>query len=178
MPLPLARPVMPAVRRRNNLIVDHCIGEGVKKPAESIIMIDGLTVRFATLDDLQFVHQDRYIATDVVRRKIEWKEVIVAEINGNLMGYLRLEYLWSVIPCIGLIRVVAEHRGKGVGKAMLRYTEEYLREKGYEWLYSSSQVNEPEAQSWHRKVGFKECGLIAGINEGEIGEVFFRKQVK
>jgi ribosomal protein S18 acetylase RimI-like enzyme len=141
-------------------------------------MNEGLTVRFATLDDLLFVQQDHYIATDIVRRKIEWREVIVAEISGNLIGYLRLEYLWSVIPYIGLIRVLAEHRGKGVGKAMLRYTEQYLREKGYGALYSSSQVNEEEAQGWHRKVGFKECGMIAGINEGGIGEVFFRKQLK
>jgi len=141
-------------------------------------MNEGLTVRFATLDDLQFVHQDRYIAADVVRRKIEWQEVIVAEINGNLVGYLRLEYLWSVTPYIGLVRVAREHRGKGIGKAMLRYTEEYIREKGYEALYSSSQVNEAEAQEWHRGAGFKECGMIAGINEGGIGEVFFRKELK
>ena len=141
-------------------------------------MIEGLTLRFATLDDLQFVHQDRYITTDVVRRKIEWQEVIVAEIRGELVGYLRLEYLWSVIPYIGLVRVEAEHRGKGVGKAMLRYREDYLREKEYEALYSSSQVNEAEAQRWHRGAGFKECGMIAGINEGGIGEVFYRKQLK
>ena len=141
-------------------------------------MIEGLTVRFATLDDLQFVHQDRYITTDVVRRKIELQEVIVAEVNGNQVGYLRLEYLWSVIPYIALIRVTSEHRGKGVGKAMLRYTEEYLREKGYEALYSSSQVNEAEGQRWQRGEGYKECGMIAGINEGGIGEVFFRKRLK
>ena len=141
-------------------------------------MIEGLTVHFATLDDLQFVHQDRYIPTDIVKRKIEWQEVIIAEINGEPVGYLRLEYLWSVIAYIALIRVLEEHRGKGVGKAMLKYTEDHLREKGHEGLYSSTQVNEAEAQSWHRGAGFKECGMIAGINEGGIGEVFFRKELK
>jgi ribosomal protein S18 acetylase RimI-like enzyme len=141
-------------------------------------MIEGLTVRFATFDDLQFVAQDRYIPTDIVKRKIEWQEVIIAEINGDLVGYLRLEYLWSVIPYMALIRVLAERRGKGVGKAMLRYTEDHLRERGQEVLYSSSQVNEAEAQRWHREAGFEECGMIAGINEGGIGEVIFRKQIK
>ena len=28
-----------------------------------------------------------------------------------------------------------------------------------------------------RHAGFEECGTIAGINEGGIGEVFFRKQL-
>jgi len=42
-------------------------------------------------------------------------------------------------------------------------------------LFSSSQANEPEPQAWHRHVGFEECGFIAGINEGGVGEVFFRK---
>jgi ribosomal protein S18 acetylase RimI-like enzyme len=137
-----------------------------------------LTVRFATLEDLHFVAQDQYILLDIVKRKIEWQEVIIGEINADPVGYLRLEYLWSAIPYIALIRVLAEHRSKGVGKAMLRYTEEYLREKGHEVLYSSTQVNEAEAQRWHRGAGFEECGIIAGINEGRIGEVIFRKQIK
>ena len=42
-------------------------------------------------------------------------------------------------------------------------------------LYSSSQVDEPPPQAWHRHMGFQECGIIAGINEGGVGEVFFRK---
>jgi N-acetylglutamate synthase-like GNAT family acetyltransferase len=141
-------------------------------------MLQGLTIRFATLDDLHFVAQDQYIPFDIVKRKIELQEVIIAEINSEPVGYLRLEYLWSAIPYIALIRVAAEHRGKGVGKAMLRYTEDQLREKGHEELYSSSQVNEAEAQRWHRGEGFEECGMIAGINEGGIGELIFRKQLK
>jgi N-acetylglutamate synthase-like GNAT family acetyltransferase len=141
-------------------------------------MTAGLTVRFATLDDLHFVSQDQYIPVDIVKRKIEWQEVIIAEINGDPVGYLRIEYLWSAMPYIALVRVLAEHRGKGVGKTMLRYTEDHLREKGHEELYSSSQVNEAEAQRWHRGEGFEECGMIAGINEGGIGEVIFRKRLK
>jgi len=36
-------------------------------------------------------------------------------------------------------------------------------------------VDEPEPQAWHRHMGFVECGIINGINENGIGEVFFRK---
>jgi hypothetical protein len=34
---------------------------------------------------------------------------------------------------------------------------------------------EPEPQAWHRHIGFTECGALVGINDGGIGEIFFRK---
>jgi hypothetical protein len=42
----------------------------------------------------------------------------------------------------------------------------------------SSQVNEPMVQEWQRKMGFQECGIIAGIIQGGIGEVFFTKSLR
>ena len=135
-------------------------------------------VRFATLADLDFVAQDHYIPTEVVRHKIEHKEVVVAERRGSPVGYARLEYLWSTVPYIALIWVLPEHRRQSAGKAMLRFMEDYLRENGHEQLLSSSQVDEAEPQAWHRHVGFEECGLIGSINDGGIGEVFFRKRLR
>jgi ribosomal protein S18 acetylase RimI-like enzyme len=134
-------------------------------------------VRFATPADLDFVQQDHYVPADVVSRKIPWQEVVVAECEGRLAGYLRLEYLWSQIPYIALIRVMPQHQRRGVGKAMLRFVEEHLKGKGHRALYSSSQADEPEAQEWHRSIGFEECGVISGINKGGIGEIFFRKHL-
>jgi len=134
-------------------------------------------VRFATLADLDFVARDHYLPAEVARRKIEHQEVVVAERQGDPVGYARLEYLWSTVPYIALIWVLPEHRRQGAGKAMLRFMEDYLRENGHEQLFSSSQVDEAESQAWHRRVGFEECGLIGGINDGGVGEVFFRKRL-
>ncbi len=136
-----------------------------------------VSTRFATPADLDFVRQDQYLPDDILRRKIEWREIVVAEVGGSPAGYLRLEYLWSKIPYVGLIRVIPERRRRGVGKALLKFVEEFLREQDHTALYSSSQADEAEPQAWHRRVGFVECGMIAGINEGGIGEVFFRKQL-
>src|SRR5262245_35664334 len=132
-------------------------------------MSDPVSVRFATLADLEFVQQDHYISPEIIRRKIAWQEVIVAEQRGCLVGYLRLEYLWSSIPYIALIRVLPDFRRQGIGQALLSFLEAYLRSQGHTALYSSSQADEPEPQAWHRRVGFKECGIIAGINRGGIG---------
>jgi N-acetylglutamate synthase-like GNAT family acetyltransferase len=135
-------------------------------------------VRWATLYDVDFVGQDRFIPTDVVRRKIEWQEVVVAERAGRRVGYLRLEYLWSMVPFIALITVLPAHRRRGVGRAMLGYVEAHLTDQGHDALYSSSQVDEPEPQAWHRHVGFEECGIITGVNAGGVSEVFFRKPLR
>ncbi len=133
-------------------------------------------VRFASLGDLEILKQEVYVSGDIVKRKIEWSEFLVAEHGGKVIGFLQLEYLWSAVPYIALIRVFPEHRNKGIGKSMLQFLEDLLRSNGHSMLYSSSQVDEPEPQEWHRHVGFEECGLIAGINNG-IGEVFFRKRI-
>ena len=142
-------------------------------------MADQIRVRFANRMDL-----DGCIALDhpampaeVIRCKVEQREIIVAEGAGQFVGYLRLEYLWSVVPYVALVWVVDNQRQQGIGRAMLRYLESVLREEGHTALYSSSQANEPEPQAWHRHVGFKECGFVASINEGGIGEIFFRKDL-
>ena len=136
-----------------------------------------IAVRLATRADLDFVSADGYISKETVARKIDWGEVVIAEIDGQRAGYLRLEYLWSIVPFIALIWVIPEQRRQGIGQAMLAFASDVLRQKGHDTLYSSSQADEPAPQAWHRHMGFEECGLIAGINEGGIGEVFFRKQL-
>ncbi|HEY6242511.1 MAG TPA: GNAT family N-acetyltransferase [Pyrinomonadaceae bacterium] len=137
----------------------------------------GIQVRIAVDDDLAFVGQDGYVASEVLRRKIAVGEVLIAESEGMAVGYLRLEFLWSSIPYIGLIRVSEGSRRQGVGRALVQFVEQQLLARGHSVLYSSSQANEPEPQAWHRTLGFKECGIIAGINRGDIGEIFFRKRL-
>lgn len=78
---------------------------------------------------------------------------------------------------IALVRVVDPYRRKGVGRAMLSYVQNILRSAGHSSLLSSAQVDEPEPQAWHRHMGFTECGIINGLNEGGVGEIFFRKQL-
>ena len=73
--------------------------------------------------------------------------------------------------------MIESYRNEGIGQKILAFLEDHLRSIGHDVLYSSSQTNEPEPQAWHRSVGFVESGIIFGINEGGIGEVFFRKSL-
>jgi len=154
-------------------------------------------VRFAELKDLDFCiksdlkHVDAYrgraFMEKYLKRKIEAKEVILAEVDGKPVGYLRLQYLGLIVPYLGIIVVNEKYRRKRVGTAMINFLEEYLlKHKGHKvftcngnaLLYSSAEATAIESQAWHRALGFKECGIIAGCNEGGIGEIFFRKILK
>lgn len=142
-------------------------------------VIERVIVRFAGPEVLEWcVVEDVHVTEQVIRHKIINDEIIIAELDGQPIGYLRIEYLWSNIPYIGVIFVIDDYRNEGIGGKILTFLEDYLRSRGYDVLYSSSQVNEPEAQAWHRSVGFVESGIISGINEGGIGEVFFRKSLR
>ncbi len=134
-----------------------------------------LTVRFATLDDLDWLAAHDDIPAAIIKRKIAVNEMVIAEKGGERVGFVRLEYLWSMLPYIAMIRVIEAHRQQGVGRALLAFLEAYLREKGHIVLMSSSQVDEPLPQAWHRHMGFEECGILNGINPGGVGEIFFRK---
>ena len=117
--------------------------------------------------------------------------MILAEVNKKQVGYLRISYIWLIIPYLDIIHIEENYRKQGFGTKMIEFLEEYLKRQGHRVLYSSSQSNEPDPQAWHRKIGFEECGYIAGINhpvesssanleleyvgKAGIGEIFFRK---
>ena len=144
-------------------------------PEVWIIVAQGIVVRSATIDDLDFVSQDGHISREVVRDKVGRTEVVVATLDGREIGYARVEFLWSVVPYLSFIWVLESDRRQGAGEAILAHLESRFEAEGHSALFSSSQADEPEPQAWHRHMGFEECGFIGGINGGGVGEVFFRK---
>jgi ribosomal protein S18 acetylase RimI-like enzyme len=134
-----------------------------------------LVVRFATPDDLDWLAAQDDIPAAIITRKIAVSEMVIAALTGQRVGFLRLEYLWSTLPYIAMIRVIEAHRQQGIGRALLVFLASYLRDQGHSVLLSSSQADEPPPQAWHRHMGFEECGILSGINAGGVGEVFFRK---
>jgi ribosomal protein S18 acetylase RimI-like enzyme len=141
-------------------------------------MAAGIQVRFATEEDREWCQSvDSRLTDDIFRFKVQHDEMIIGELDGERVGYLRLEYWYLDLPFIGLIMVEVDHRKMGIGKAVLRFLEKYLVVSGRTRLYSSSTENESEPQAWHRHMGFKDCGMIVDMNENGIGEVVFRKEL-
>ena len=142
-----------------------------------------IQVRLATPDDADWcVHTATLDSSSFVEQLPGINEVAVAEINGRLVGMLHLNYLWpghnGGVPYISLLNVLGEHQRKGVGRAMLAFIEDLLRQGGHGILMSSCVTNEHEPQEWHRHPGFMECGSLSGGPFGDgLGEVFLYKRI-
>jgi GNAT superfamily N-acetyltransferase len=134
-------------------------------------------VFLARHSDLAFVSRDPSVPAERLARLIAAGQVYVAERGGEAVGFARVEYLWSKLPFLALIWIDTPHRRAGVGRALFDAVEADARAAGHALLYSSSQADEPDAQAWHRQMGFTECGFLAGLNPGGVGEVFFRKSL-
>ena len=134
-------------------------------------------VRIAASGDLDFIKQKSGLPRERLLQKIQRDEILILSVNDEPVGHLWFAFLWSEIPFIDLIYIKEDYQKRGLSRVLLGFLEAYLKESGYDVLYSSSQMDEPEPQAWHRHVGFEECGVISGMNDGGIGEAFFRKVI-
>ena len=90
----------------------------------------------------------------------EPSSVIVAEVDGEVVGKLELFLAWkSTYGRFGLIRrfVVAEGwRGKGVGRRLLEEVERRCAEAGCAYVELTVDVTNPEAHAFYKREGFIE----------------------
>lgn len=141
-----------------------------------IVHEDNIIVRLADQDDLAVVNHN-HLSQNTILQKIRQGEIFLLMVNDQPVGSLWVGFLWDFIPFIDLIIIDHAYQKRGLSHVLLGFVEENLRERGFDVLYSSSQIDEALPQAWHRHVGFVECGVINGLNEGGIGEVFFRKML-
>ena len=135
-----------------------------------------LKIRFAEIKDLDScVELDLHKNVDTIKNKISMKEVIVAENNNEVIGCLKIEYIWTHLPFISYIVIKNDFRASGIGRSMLTFLEEYLKNNGQDTLLSSTMTDAINPQKWHLKMGFIECGMLCGINDDGVGEIFFKK---
>jgi N-acetylglutamate synthase-like GNAT family acetyltransferase len=134
-----------------------------------------VVIRSAASEDVAFLQQKRGLSPEILLRKISRDEILILGVDGDPIGQLWFAFLWSEIPFIDLIYIKEDYQDQGLSHVLLGHLEDDLHECGYTVLYSSSQMDEPAPQAWHRHMGFAECGVINSLNEGGIGEVFFRK---
>jgi len=142
-----------------------------------------ITIDFATIEDFEgyrpFDPHSKYINPELIKSKIKNSEIILAKENSELVGLLRLNYIWSTRPYIEFIFVKQEKRNLGIGKQLLQFLEDYLVKSEYAYLFSSSEEQDPKAIEWHKKNGFKEMGKLTDLNlpHDKTAEIFFSKKI-
>ncbi|MFF8961773.1 GNAT family N-acetyltransferase [Streptomyces globisporus] len=86
--------------------------------------------------------------------------------DGSLAGFVSVAYArWNRRLTIEDIEVAPDHRGRGVGRALMSRAEEFARERGagHIWL-EVTNINAPAIHAYHR-MGFALCGLDTSLYE-------------
>ncbi|MDJ1644107.1 GNAT family N-acetyltransferase [Streptomyces pakalii] len=86
--------------------------------------------------------------------------------DGSLAGFVSVAYArWNRRLTIEDIEVAPDHRGRGVGRALMSRAEEFARERGagHIWL-EVTNINAPAIHVYHR-MGFALCGLDTSLYE-------------
>lgn len=90
----------------------------------------------------------------------EPSSVLVAELDGNVVGKLELFIAWkSIYGKFGVIRrfvVHPEHRSHGVGRVLFDAATELARDSGCSFIELSVDVTNPIPHSFYHRQGFRE----------------------
>lgn len=141
-------------------------------------MTPHITVRPATERDLPWlVEHDGHLGAELLARKVGQGEVLLAELDGEPAGLLRLDHLWSLVPYVTLVRVIEPYRRRGVGRALVDAACDHARQIGWGFLLSSATAGEAAPRAWHLAVGFQPCGVLTQLNDDGTDEEFYRLPV-
>lgn len=104
---------------------------------------------------------------------IESKALYCYEEEKNIKGIITLseeqdpEYAtlnWRFNPkkilVVHRICIDPDYQGKGIGKALMKYAEDYGREKGYEALRLDAFIQNPISCGLYEKIGYQKVGII------------------
>lgn len=88
-------------------------------------------------------------------------QLVVAELDGEVIGTLHLTFLPSISFQGGLraqvesVRVDKECRNRGIGRQMMEWTIERARERGARSIQLTSHLSRKDAHRFYEKLGFK-----------------------
>ncbi|PID83848.1 GNAT family N-acetyltransferase [Candidatus Gracilibacteria bacterium] len=117
-----------------------------------------VTIREAIIDDFDILlERETHINDQVLKKKIEHKEIIVILENNTIIGWLRYSLFWDEHPFINMLFIQKEYRKKGYGKKLVSFWEQAMKQKGYTILMTSTLSNE-ESQNFYRNMGYKDRG--------------------
>ncbi len=110
-----------------------------------------------------FEHTDSIVSKEELQTMIDKKEIIVARLDGNVVGYIMTSsregkqngYHYRKQLCIDAMGVDESYRNKGIGKKLLEYIKEYAKENNYTDLRLTVNEENENAIHLYEKVGFR-----------------------
>jgi len=109
---------------------------------------------------------DPFANEDLLRRKVDLNDLIIAEENGSFAGFLYFfvgDHPWfepdvDRFGHILEVHVKPQYQGKGAATRMLEYAMEDLKKRNVNVAYIDTGANNLKALRMYEKMGFKEFG--------------------
>ena len=120
----------------------------------------------ATDSDYQYIRDhDHHILESLILTKIKENEIyIFRNQDESEIGWMKYGYFWDNTLLMNMIWVDEQFRGQGVGKQVVLFWEDEMKQKGFNLVMTSTQANE-EAQNFYRKLGYRDAGCLLLENE-------------
>jgi len=133
-----------------------------------------MIIRYAEMTDYLWLKEhEKHISDLILKRKIESKEIYIVQENDETIGWLRNNLFWDNVPFMNMLFLLEEYRQKGIGRKLVHYWEEKMKEQGYKNVLTSTNSNE-EGQHFYRRLGYTEIGCLKYLDE-PMEIVFYKK---
>lgn len=103
--------------------------------------------------------------------EIQRREIIVAEWDNTIAGYIRFHRDFFAKPFIALLVVKEEFRRRGIAESLMKYSEELCTND--ERIFTSTESYNIEMMRLLDKLGYRPCGVVDHIQKES--EIFFSK---
>jgi GNAT superfamily N-acetyltransferase len=131
-----------------------------------------LRIECAGTEDVAAIRPLEHISRERLLEKVVGHQMLVARLDGATVGWLRFGYLWDQIPFMNMLYVLEPHRGRGIGRQLVSFWEDQMRQGGYGRVMTSTQADE-NAQHFYRKLGYADIGGF--VLPGETMELVLHK---
>jgi len=89
-----------------------------------------IKIKYAENKDLLWlIEKDKHVSENVLKNKIENKEIFVVEKNNQIIGWLRYNLFWDNIPFMNMVYFLVEYRKIGLGAKLVKYWEDEIKKK-------------------------------------------------
>jgi GNAT superfamily N-acetyltransferase len=136
-----------------------------------------INVRKAAITDAQSIKNiDTIVPLNPTRAEMidTWLHkdiVLVAEIDERIIGYGVLNHEFFHQSQIDILMISKEHRGKGIGEAILLALEKYTDTSK---MFVTTNISNHSMQKLLFRNGYKPCGYIDELDPGDPELVFVK----
>ena len=115
-------------------------------------------IRYAESNDREaWFMLDEHLPEEGFDEKVRNRQGYVCIEEGKIVGVLRYNLFWDIVPFCTLLYIDSECRGRGFGKQLMERWEQEMKAAGCGMVMTSTQVDE-DAQHFYRKLGYKDSG--------------------